>query len=394
MDGNTLFYFLAFVKQIIITVYKMKKIILALLLVTNSVIIFGADYTKVDKLAADAPNNLKSVDEISVRLTKGLTSPAEKARAIYYWISHNIRYNIKLYESNKSITSTDDLISETLKSYQGVCANYAELFNACSKATGIESYVISGYTKIDGKVADIGHAWNAIRVDGKFWLIDATWASGHQENTKYVHQFDDRYFMITPDEFIKTHMPFDPIWQFLNNPLNNKEFESNDFSKLKIASNYNFNDSIKVQSELNQLDKLIRENKRISKCGTTNNLVRESMSYNQLNITNLKHNLSITTYNQSVELFNSYIMAKNKQFNGLSMTDDEVIDLLANTNKKLDEAEKINQFLNSDNADLNKNIEQMSTSIKDLRNNLKTEDAFMQKYLKTWKPFRIFLFYR
>ncbi|MDD3321156.1 MAG: transglutaminase domain-containing protein [Paludibacter sp.] len=372
----------------------MRKIISVVVFLLYLNVSFAIDYSKVDNQSATVPGNPKTVEEITSSLTKNLTSPTEKARAIYYWISHNISYNFQYYTSNQSLASTDELLAETLKSHQGVCANYSELFKACCKAVDIESIVINGYTKTDGKIADISHAWNAIKINEKYYLVDATWAAGHDEKGKYIQYFDDRYFMISPEEFIKTHMPFDLIWQFLDNPLTNKEFEASDFSKLNKPGNFNFSDSIKIQSSLSPLEKLVRENKRISNSGLTNKLIRNRMAYNQLNITNERYNLTVELFNKSVQIFNTYILAKNKQFDGLKMPDDQIIELLSTATAKLNEAQKINTFLNSDNPDLNKLVDQMGISIKELRTNLETEDAFMKKYLKKWKPLRVFMFYR
>ena len=372
----------------------MRKCISVILFILCLNSTFAIDFSNVDKQTATITGNQKTVAELTTALTAGFATPTEKARAIYYWISHNIVYNFKYYESNQSLTSTDELVTETLKSHQGVCANYSELFNACCKEAGIESVVINGYTKTDGKLADIGHAWNAIRLNEEYYLVDATWAAGHEEKGKYIQSFDDQYFMISPREFIKTHMPFDPIWQFLSNPLSNKEFEASDFSKLNKPGNYHFSDSIKVLNNLSLLDKLLRENKRISSCGATNKLIRNRMSYNQLNITNERYNLAVNFFNKAVQIFNTYILAKNKQFDGLKMHEDKIKELLAGTDDNLKQAQKINTFLNSDNVELTKLSDQLEKSINELKTNLQNEEEFVKKYIKTWKPLRAFMFYR
>lgn len=366
--------------------------ILVILFYTS--LIFGTDFAKIDKQSATVPQNLKTAEEIAGFLTKNLTSPTEKTRAIYYWISHNIKYDMGMIASNKSATSTQELVDDVLKRRQGVCANYAELFHACCKSVGVQSYVISGFTSQNGKLDDISHAWNAVFIDGKYYFVDATWASGHEDKGKYVHLFNDQYFLIAPAEFIKTHMPFDPIWQFLSNPLTNKEFENGDFAKLKTPSNYNYSDSIKIQKDLNPIDKYVRENRRISKMGLTNSLVRERVAHNQQNIVSLKYNQAVEVFNKSVEDYNYYILCKNKQFDGTKMNDDKILELLSNSRQKVESVEKTIGFLNSDNGDINRMMKEMEVSIKEMKNKLNAEEAFVAKYIKTWKPFRIFMFYQ
>lgn len=366
--------------------------ILVILFYTS--LIFGADYAKIDKQSSTVPQNLRTAEEIAVYLAKNLTSPTEKTRAIYYWISHNIKYDMGMITSNKSATSTQELVDDVLKRRQGVCANYAELFHACCKSVGVQSYVISGIISQNGKLDDISHAWNAVFIDGKYYFVDATWASGHEDKGKYVHKFNDQYFLVAPAEFIKTHMPFDPIWQFLNHPLTNKEFENGDFEKLKTPSNYNYSDSIKIQKDINPIDKLVRENRRISKSGLTNALVRERVAHNQQNIVSLKYNQAVEVFNKSVEDYNYYILCKNKQFDGTNMKDDKILELLSNSRQKVESVEKTIGFLNSDDGDINRMMKEMNVSIKEMKNKLNAEDVFVAKYIKTWKPLRIFMFYK
>lgn len=372
----------------------MKKLFLSFLFVIVCQFAVGTDFRTVDSMSAKVPKNLNTIEEISFSLSHTLVSPTDKIRSFYYWISHNIVYNIKLYDSNKTIQSIDLLNVETLNSRQGVCKNYAELFHAFCQNSGIESYVIDGYTITDHKIAKISHAWNAVKINGRYSLLDITWASGYELNGKYVHTFADQFFMISPAEFIKTHIPYDPIWQFLSNPLLHKEVQSNNLSKLKNEGNYNYQDSIKVQSKLNPLDKLIRENKRISQAGVTNNLIREKIAFNQLNILNLKHNKAVEMYNASVQLFNTYIVAKNNQFSKLKLPDNEIVELITQAKNQLDAAEKEIAPLNSNSGDLNKQIRDLDNAIKTIRMEQEKEDEFVQKYLKTKRPFRILLFTR
>ena len=371
----------------------MKQFIFIIFITFETSFAFSADYSKIDKQSASVPQNLKTVEEIAGNLTRNLTNQTEKVRAIYYWISHNIKYDMGMITSNKSATSTQELVDDVLKRRQGVCANYAELFRACCKSVGVESFVISGFTSQNGKLDKISHAWNAVLIDEKYYFIDATWAAGHEDNGKYIHEFNDQFFLIAPAEFVKTHMPFDPIWQFLNNPITNKEFENGDFTKLKIPSNYNYSDSIKIQKDLNPIDKLVRENRRISKSGLTNSLVREIVAHNQQNIVTLKYNQAVEVFNKSVEDFNYYILCKNKQFDGTNMKDDKILELLSNSRQKLQLVEKTISFLNSDNGNVNRMMKEMEISIKEMKNKLSVEDSFVDKYIKTWKPFRIFMFY-
>jgi transglutaminase/protease-like cytokinesis protein 3 len=374
----------------------MKRLFLFIFIFIPFCIVFGTDYSKVDKQSSTFPATMKTAPEISAYLTKNLATPTEKVRAIYYWISHNIRYDVsQLENAGISYRSGErNLLNEVLQKRQGVCQHYAELFNACCKAAGIQSYIISGYTKTDGKIARLAHAWNAVVIDGKYHEIDATWAAGYVDNGKFTVEFNDNYFMVSPAEFIKTHIPFDPVWQFLDNPVSNKEFQANDFDKLNIRSNFNFSDSIKAIAGLDSLNILIRENKRIRNCGLTNELIREYVSHNQQNIVQIKYNQAVGEFNKAVESYNIYVMNKNKQFNGTSMEDAKILELLLVARNLTESAENRIRFLNGDNSTITKNIFDMQIAIDKLKKNIDSEDLFVKKYISTWKPLRMFLFVR
>ena len=93
--------------------------------------------------------------------------------------------------------------------------------------------------------------WNAVLVDGEWRLLDVLWAScalvrrrvagwalidvdgerlaGEQEDDspgeKRYHN-NEFFFLTDPDQFVCTHLPNDPAWQLLPNPLSVKQFET------------------------------------------------------------------------------------------------------------------------------------------------------------------------
>ncbi len=374
----------------------MKLYFQILIVLLNISLLHGANYNKVDNQSATVPDNLKTASEIAVYLTRNLTSDTDKARAIYYWITHNISYNVSLLNNvNQSyILGQKDFVNEALHDRKGVCQHYSSLFDACCKAVGLQSYIIPGYTGTDGKIAEFSHSWNGIKIDGNYFLIDATWAAGTVSNGKFKQKFDDSYFLISPQQFIKTHIPFDPVWQFLDNPLTHKEFEKGDFSKLKTRSGFNYADSINAMVRMDSLSLLQHQNYRVREFGISNDLVRNYVVCNQQNIIQIKYEQAAKIFNKGISEFNNYIMLKNKQFNNLKIPDNDLLDLLASSRKKIEDAENRVRFLNSDDRDVNRNLAKMQDSLKTIKESLNEEDQFMKKYISTWKPLRIFLFYK
>ena len=372
----------------------MKRVILIFILIFSAGIMMGVDYTKIDKRAESVPGNLKTAKDITRYLTKGLNSPTEKVRIIYFWMAHAIRYDIAKMNSNETYTDPQQLVDEVLKTRKGVCANYAALFHACCQSAGIQSYIIEGYTRQNDKIVPIAHAWNAVYIDGRFYNIDVTWAAGYVRGKKYFQQFRDNYFMILPVDFIKTHMPFDPVWQFSNNPVTHNDFESNDFAALKKQSDFNFGDSINTMSRLSTAEKSKREIRRITKAGITNKMIRDKVVQNRQSIATEVYNSSATNFNKGVVKYNEYIQYKNTQFNKLAIKDDKILELLSSARRLFESAEESLSNLNIDDTDLKNPIHSMEISIKRMTKSLDEEDAFMSKYIKTSKPLRLILFYK
>jgi len=372
----------------------MKRTFLSLLLILNTCFLFSTDYSRIDKQAESVPSNVKTAGDIARYVTRHLTSPADKARAIYIWIGHNITYDVSRMYTTESYTNAQELIDKVLKTRRGVCSHYAALFQACCQSVGVQSYIIEGYTRQNDKTIPIGHAWNAVKIDGHFYNIDATWAAGYMKGNKYTRQFRDNYFLIPPVEFIKTHMPFDPIWQFLTNPVTHKAFDTGDFTALKKESDFKYDDLITEQSTSTTLDKLIGENIRIIQSGLTNQLTRDHVLHNRQSIDTEKYNKAADQFNKGVEKYNEYVQYKNTQFQKLSMPEEQILEVLSSTRQLLESAGHALSTVSSDNYRFKQMVVSMERSINGMLKSLDSEDKFVSKYIKTNKAQRMQLFYR
>jgi len=362
--------------------------------------IFGQSlkYAKIDENSKSYIDSTYSYTSIATHLTSGLKENHEKVRAIYRWITHNIRYDLSQLGNDKVDDSKDNSLYSVLKTKKGVCAHYAELFLEMSQFVGLDSYNISGYTKDEyGVIANYSHAWNAVKLDGNFYLLDLTWDSGFVRNGKYIHKFREDYYLMPPQEFIKDHMPFDPIWQFLNNPINNADFLENNYLKLNVKGNYAYQDSIKIFESLDKLHQLQASNRRIIEMQVNNKLVLETVNNNLYNIGTTKYNIANKYHNKGVMNYNKYVLYRNKRFRKPKIADSTVLELI--TTAKAD-MEKANELYNAirqkqdefKNDDLILSLNETLISVQDNLRFLNKEKKFIDRYLKTWKPFRIFLF--
>jgi len=62
------------------------------------------------------------------------------------------------------------------------------------------------------------HSWNAVHVDGNWYLLDCHWATRHDDSSDVRTDFDDYYFLTDPVEMIYSHFPEDAAWQLLESP--------------------------------------------------------------------------------------------------------------------------------------------------------------------------------
>lgn len=194
------------------------------------------------------PTNYTSIDALSYRIKNDFSNDKDKAAAAYTWIALNVSYDLKKYFSLKPSKmvfyySEDeykkikkqhhiDLAAATFKNKRGICEGYTSLYNILCSKLGLVSTKVYGYTRHD--VNNIGkqdvaknHAWNSVYYEGQWHLIDVTWAAGKalSKNT-WLSEFNNNYFDVSPEIFIKTHFPIDENWQLVDQPIEKNRFFS------------------------------------------------------------------------------------------------------------------------------------------------------------------------
>ena len=149
-------------------------------------------------------------------------------------------------------------------------------------------------------------------------MYDLTWAAGYINNNTFTKKFSTIYYRVLPAELIKSHMPFDPMYQFMNYTLSNKEFiEGKNTTKAKLV--FNFADTLQQYGLLSKDDKVISEARRIKSNGIENDVIQSRLDYldKQKEAFSSKNGYqqAMDLYGRAVTLFNQYIALKNQQFN-------------------------------------------------------------------------------
>ena len=366
----------------------MKAILIIVLFLISNLGLCQSNFSKIDKYSKTVPDSITDYKEIAHYLTDNLETDTEKVRAIYIWITHNIRYDMnrvkvvsyESYHPNK-------IIKESLSKRKGVCYHYAMLFSAMSEAAGLEMFSIFGYTKDSlNRVSASSHAWNAVKIDSSYYLIDATWSAGYVRNFEYFHKFRDYYFLIPPKQFIKTHIPFDPMWQFIDNPISHKDFKHNNFSKLDSIGTFSFVDSIRQYQRQDELSKLENYKQRIIVNGIENKIIKAEITLLESKIKEQKeineYNRVVNTLNNGIETYNIYINYRNEDFKKPKLHYDQAKELIEVAYQNICTAKEKFNALSPTQWRLKLLVSNSIRETDKLISALENEKKFIDKYLK------------
>jgi transglutaminase/protease-like cytokinesis protein 3 len=176
----------------------------------------------MEKVFVDPKNTLSAVVS---SLVSGVTDQFLKAKILHDWICDNIAYDTSMYFSGR--ISAQDYVS-VLKKKKAVCSGYANLFEKMCEAAGIEAIVINGYSKGFGYTGKIGkntdHAWNAVYIGSKWYLIDVTWDAGHLDRRTFIKEFSTQWLFLDPRPFLYSHLPQTDAHQFYAPVLTAEDF--------------------------------------------------------------------------------------------------------------------------------------------------------------------------
>lgn len=210
------------------------KFFIASLVFFLSFSVFGqTDYASVDSRVASYPK-FTSATDLAGKIASDFKTDLDRTRALFTWLATNITYDLNEAKNGSRIaykfSSPQDrekkefefrtaLISRTLKTRKGVCEGYASVFVEVCRQMGIEAVIVPGTSRTHpsqiGKTPNWqDHAWNAVKIDGQWKLIDLTWAAGTVDTHtgKFRMEFNDGYFLVPPADFFKSHFPDDPKW--------------------------------------------------------------------------------------------------------------------------------------------------------------------------------------
>ena len=194
---------------------------------------------EVSPLVAEMPADAQvSIDAAGTYLEAHFPDPRQRVKAIHDYVVLRMTYDEDTF--HKLMAGAHDWppqdAEHVFASRTAVCEGYARLMVALGKASGVSIAYVAGSvrdahyrvaesddTTMKAALEGYGHAWNAVMLDGKWQLIDATWddpdgapASGSTVRSTYL--------FTPPELFVYDHLPDDPSWQLLPAPLGVGDF--------------------------------------------------------------------------------------------------------------------------------------------------------------------------
>ena len=279
-----------------------------------------------DSVALAAPETAgRSVSSLVAYLKQHLSTDDQLARAIYTWVSRNIKYNVYItYTSRNEEADETKEIQKILSERKGICQDYALLFKALVKEAGMDAYVIDGYNRRDGALLPDPHEWCATKVSGKWYMFDPTWGAGFVENYQFIPSPNHRFCKLLPDTLLKTHMPFDPMFQFRERPLSYEEFDTGVVDEQRSVPVFYWADTLALYARQDTLERLVSVRQRMLSNGRSNDLVYYMLELTSNNIRIAGYQKILNAYNMAMDLqgkatdaINEFVRYRNKAFEPL-----------------------------------------------------------------------------
>ncbi|MBK6283649.1 MAG: hypothetical protein IPF54_14265 [Draconibacterium sp.] len=242
------------------------SILTILLILVYGFVLKGQIRDEIILTVNEYPETFSNYFDLAEKISHDFDSPQDRVCAIYLWIANNIAYDIKTYKSKKKSKTysyrthkqkikreekyNNKTIQEVFQKRKAICDGYSRLFKKLCDLNNIECVIISGIAKTKdyqiGNSRGERHAWNAVRINHKWQLVDATWGAGYVDlvSDTFIHTLDTTYLFTKPELFFLKHYPFSKDWIFVQKT-------KQDFANLPLYYSAFLNSEIKIYSPEN-----------------------------------------------------------------------------------------------------------------------------------------------
>ncbi len=151
---------------------------------------------------SDSSIDNKADAVLNTIITAGMTE-YDKVKAIHDWLVNNVEYDSSGYETG-NIADTSYTAEGVLDTRIGVCDGYARAFLLLAERAGLEANRVIGVAAGSSGTAE-NHAWNQVKVDGKWYNIDVTW-DDPMVSENYGDNLCYNYFLVPDSVIDKDHV--------------------------------------------------------------------------------------------------------------------------------------------------------------------------------------------
>jgi hypothetical protein len=174
-------------------------------------------------LIADLPDSaMQSPEAMGEYIRANESDPYLRVKAIHDFVANHVAYDGPAYRDGRYPPQDADTVFRT---GLAVCAGYANLIVEIGNAADTEIVRVVGDARSQGgEVVGESHAWNAAYIEDQWYLMDATWDSGHLNGREFVRSYSTGYLFPPPQVMGITHFPENESWQLRKTPLSRGEF--------------------------------------------------------------------------------------------------------------------------------------------------------------------------
>lgn len=172
-------------------------------------------------VAGMTPADETSPEAVGRYLAARITDPFQRVKALHDWVVTRLRYD---HDSVTGPRKPQDARA-VFDSRLGVCEGYARLLVELGRHSGDRVVYVTGEVREEhGELAPVGHAWNAVQIQGAWYLLDATWDDPTQRAGATRDNYRTDYLFIPPQLAGLDHFPDDARWQLRDVRLSRAEF--------------------------------------------------------------------------------------------------------------------------------------------------------------------------
>ncbi|OON68274.1 hypothetical protein B0919_14060 [Hymenobacter sp. CRA2] len=361
----------------------------------------SAPYQAIDARMQQLPDSTaRSVDGVARYIKAAFATDDDRAWAALAWTTRHIRYDLDGVSTADFAYEAGEVVQQALSTRVGTPAAYAEVYAALANQLGLKTYVVSGQAQ---RAAERGgppfHFWCATRLGGQWYLLDPAWAAGYLANGAFVPQLSSTYFKVAPAEFVRTHLPFDPLWQLLPTPYSPQQFQQGKVPA-PLAQPWAVADSVAAYERLSvvgQLRSASRRARQALRTSLTELYLSGNERYEQ-NYYVTEHNRMLAAYNeaqqhaqQAIAQLNAFLAYYNHQFQPRK-TDAQLRQLLAPIGADFQRARTLLSTIQFREETRQATVRELTAAVQSGEARLRKSQAFLTRYLGTAPAQRPVLF--